>query len=110
MIARTQKKGGQLGYKYMVTQTKKHRLIIRAMRKKPFLARFCCTTPVFCATKMVTASPPLSPNELANPSMQMSAVKAEMQAVPMEFTAPWTSSFLTALKETLKENPWLELL
>ena len=59
---------------------------------------------------MVTVSPPLSSNELANPSMQMSAVKVEMQAVPMEFTAPWISSFLTALKETLKENSWLELL
>ena len=42
---------------------------------------------------MAIASAPLSPNELTNPSMRVAAVKAEMQAVPKEFTAPCTSSF-----------------
>lgn len=58
-----------------------------------FPARFSCPAPVFCATKMAIASAPLSPNELTNPSMRVAAVKAEMQAVPKEFTAPCTSSF-----------------
>ena len=60
--------------------------------KKPRLTRSGLPPPVFWATKTDTASAPLSPKELANPSMRVAAVKALMVSVPWAFTAPWTSS------------------
>ena len=64
---------------------------IRLARKDPF-TRSDFFAPIFCPTSTEVAAEPLSPNELANPSMRLVAVYAAIISVPPVFTAPCTSS------------------
>ena len=66
--------------------------IRRRLLRNDALTRSSFPAPRFCATSTEVAALPLSPNELAKPSMRVVAVYAEIMSVPPVLTAPCTSS------------------
>lgn len=79
---------------YMTKEDRRPRSRSRRIpARNPSLARRLQPVPMFWPTKTATEAQPLSPNELANPSIRLAAVKAAIVPVPRELTVPWTRSF-----------------